>query len=51
MNDQDRKYFRWVKKFNRYDLYTKVDNPPDLKVLLPYYEALVAEFFPTKLWW
>lgn len=51
MNDQDREMFRWVREFNRYDLYTKTDVPPDVSALTPYYEELVAKFFPETLWW
>ena len=51
MNDEDRKYFRWVKKFNPYDLYTKSAERPDVNALRPYYEDLVAEFFPATLSW
>lgn len=51
MNDQDRAMFRWVRKFNPYDLYTKTDVPPDVEGLLPYYRDLVAEFFPATIPW
>jgi inositol oxygenase len=51
MNDDDRNYFRWVKAFNPYDLYTKSAQRPDVAKLRPYYEDLVAEFFPATLAW
>lgn len=51
MNDQDREYFRWVRAFNPYDLYTKSADRPDVNRLRPYYEDLVAEFFPPTLAW
>ena len=51
MNDEDRRLFEWVRKFNPYDLYSKSDNRPDLKDLRPYYEDLVAEYFPEKIRW
>jgi inositol oxygenase len=51
MNEQDRKLFRWVRKFNRYDLYTKSAERPDVEALRPYYEDLVAEFLPPVLAW
>ena len=35
----------WVKKFNKYDLYTKNDKPLDLEELKPYYSELFKEFF------
>jgi inositol oxygenase len=51
MNEQDREMFRWVRAFNEYDLYTKSNTAPDLEQLLPYYEQLTAQFFPTNIWW
>jgi inositol oxygenase len=49
MTERDRDMFRWVRAFNRYDLYSKSDGKPDAKQLRPYYEELVAEFFPQPL--
>jgi inositol oxygenase len=51
MNDQDREYFRWVNIFNPYDLYTKSSEPPKVAELRPYYEDLIAEFFPAEIAW
>ena len=35
----------WVKKFNKYDLYTKCDKSIDVDELRPYYSELFTEFF------
>ena len=51
MNEQDKKMFDWVRAFNPYDLYTKSHDRPDVKKLRPFYEELIAEFFPAKLKW
>jgi inositol oxygenase len=51
MNDKDREMFEWVRKFNPYDLYTKSDSRPDVASLRPFYEDLIAEYFPTVLQW
>ncbi len=51
MDSHDREMFEWVKKFNPYDLYSKGAAKPDVKALRPYYEELIAEFFPAKLAW
>ncbi len=51
MNDQDRDMFRWVKDFNQYDLYTKRSERMDVVGLRPYYEKLIAEYFPAKIRW
>jgi inositol oxygenase len=51
MNDRDERMFEWVRKFNQYDLYSKGTARPDVDELRPYYEDLVAEFFPDKIDW
>ena len=51
MSEQDKKMFEWVRAFNPYDLYTKSHTKPDVKALRPFYEDLIAEYFPTKLNW
>jgi inositol oxygenase len=51
MNDNDRKLFNAVRAFNPYDLYSKGEAPPDVVKLRPYYEELIAEFFPPTLKW
>jgi inositol oxygenase len=50
-NDRDRAMLPWVLEFNKYDLYSKVDRRPDVAALRPYYEDLIAEFFPAKIRW
>ena|SRR5687768_8783187 len=44
MSDRDCEMFRWVRAFNRYDLYSKSRGIPDRAALRPYYEDLVAEY-------
>jgi inositol oxygenase len=51
MNQHDERMFEWVRKFNPYDLYSKSTERPSLKELRPYYEDLVAEYFPAQLDW
>jgi inositol oxygenase len=51
MNDRDRELFAWVKDFNQYDLYTKRDERMNVAELRPFYEALIAEYFPGELRW
>ena len=50
-NARDREMLQWVQKFNPYDLYTKSHAKPDVKALRPFYEDLIAEYFPAKLNW
>jgi inositol oxygenase len=51
MNARDRALFAWVRAFNPYDLYSKAAERPDVARLRPFYEALIAEFFPRELNW
>jgi inositol oxygenase len=51
MNDRDREMFAWVRAFNPYDLYSKAESRPDVAALRPFYEELIAEFFPPTLAW
>jgi len=51
LNDHDQEMFRWVRAFNPYDLYSKAAARPYVAALRPYYEELLAEFFPPVLDW
>jgi inositol oxygenase len=51
MNEHDEQMFEWVRKFNPYDLYSKGADRPDLKKIKPYYDELIAEFFPAQIDW
>jgi inositol oxygenase len=49
MDKHDHEMFKWVDKFNPYDLYSKVPVPPNVKELKPYYEDLIAKYLPATL--
>ncbi len=51
MNENDHRLMDWVRKFNPYDLYSKGHDRPDVAGLTPYYQDLIAEFFPAQLAW
>jgi inositol oxygenase len=51
MNARDREMFQWVKAFNPYDLYSKADSAPKTEELRPYYEDLIAKYFPDEVAW
>jgi inositol oxygenase len=51
LTDHDRAMMAWVNEFNKYDLYTKNQEPPDVDGLRPYYEELINEFFPREIAW
>jgi inositol oxygenase len=51
MNVHDREMFESVRTFNPFDLYSKSHSKPSVEELKPYYEDLIAEFFPEKIRW
>ncbi len=51
MNERDEQLLEWVKLFNTYDLYSKCPEAPDVEKLKPYYQELIAEFFPDTIAW
>jgi inositol oxygenase len=51
LTERDREMLQWVRAFNPYDLYSKVEETPNFEDYRSYYEDLVAEFFPPKLKW
>lgn len=51
MNDHDREMFHWVHAFNPYDLYSKCDERMDVGALRPFYEELIARYFPAQIDW
>ncbi|KAA1475002.1 DUF706-domain-containing protein [Dentipellis sp. KUC8613] len=50
-NEKDARYLEAVRAFNPYDLYSKSDERVDAEALRPYYEGLIAKFFPPELEW
>ncbi|KZT04520.1 myo-inositol oxygenase [Laetiporus sulphureus 93-53] len=50
-NADDERALVAVKAFNPYDLYSKSDDPVDPVKLKPYYEELIAKFFPEVIEW
>jgi inositol oxygenase len=49
MDKHDHAMFKWVDKFNPYDLYTKAPVKPNWAELKPYYEDLLAKYLPSTL--
>lgn len=50
-NEGDNVMKEWVKQFNKYDLYTKGSEIPNIEELTPYYQSLVDKFIPGVLSW
>jgi len=51
MEEKDYKALDAVRAFNPYDLYSKSDEPVDPIKLRPYYEKLLANYFPSEVDW
>ncbi|MFN0108215.1 MAG: inositol oxygenase family protein [Blastocatellia bacterium] len=51
LKESDEEALKWIRAFNPYDLYSKCEVEPDLDKLRPFYEELVAEYFPAKINW
>ena len=49
LNVHDQEMFKWVDKFNPYDLYSKSPKAPVLSELKPYYEDLIAKYLPPTV--
>eukprot|EP01130_Rhizamoeba_saxonica_P013701 TRINITY_DN587_c0_g1_i2.p1 TRINITY_DN587_c0_g1~~TRINITY_DN587_c0_g1_i2.p1 ORF type:complete len:162 (+),score=27.59 TRINITY_DN587_c0_g1_i2:1115-1600(+) len=48
MEASDVELKKWVKKFNKCDLYTKHEENPDVESLKPYYQGLIDKYFPNQ---
>jgi len=51
MNDSDRLNLKWLKEFQKFDLYSKLPQKPNVDELLPYYKKLIEKYFPSTLNW
>ena len=49
LNQHDREMFKWVDRFNPYDLYSKSPVAPNVDELRPYYEDLAAKYLPDEI--
>ncbi|KAJ7969505.1 Inositol oxygenase [Quillaja saponaria] len=51
MNEDDVENLKWLKIFNKYDLYSKSKVRVDVEKVKPYYQSLIDKYFPSKLRW
>ncbi len=51
LGPQDDEVLKWVRAFNPYDLYSKRETQPNAEELKPFYQELIAEYFPEKIRW
>ncbi|KAM5543605.1 hypothetical protein V8D89_002856 [Ganoderma adspersum] len=50
-NAEDARALEAVQAFNPYDLYSKSDEPVSLEKAQPYYQGLIAKYFPDVIEW
>uniref|UniRef100_A0A671K9H3 Inositol oxygenase n=1 Tax=Sinocyclocheilus anshuiensis TaxID=1608454 RepID=A0A671K9H3_9TELE len=50
-SEKDLQMLPWVKEFNKFDLYTKSTELPDVEHLRPYYQSLIDKYCPGILHW
>lgn len=50
-SQQDLDMLPWVQEFNKFDLYTKCPDLPDVESLRPYYQGLIDKYCPGILCW
>ncbi|XP_078533997.1 inositol oxygenase-like [Lissotriton helveticus] len=50
-NKKDLRMLPWVREFNKFDLYTKTEDMPDVENLRPYYQSLIDKYCPGILSW
>ncbi|RZC13809.1 Inositol oxygenase 4 isoform G [Glycine soja] len=51
MNEEDVENLKWLKIFNKYDLYSKSKVLVDVEKVKPYYVSLIEKYFPAKVRW
>lgn len=51
LDDSDRECLPWLDAFNRFDLYTKSSEAPDVEALKPYYVGLIDKYCPGVYSW
>lgn len=49
MDEKDKRVLKWVRLFNKFDLYSKADERYNVQELKPYYLDLIDEFFPERV--
>ncbi|KAI0676207.1 myo-inositol oxygenase [Trametes maxima] len=50
-NAEDQRALEAVRAFNPYDLYSKSDEPVVVEKVKPYYQGLIAKYFPDVIEW
>lgn len=51
LNEEDKENLKWLRIFNKYDLYSKSKVRVNVEQVKPYYLSLIEKYFPAKLRW
>lgn len=51
MNEEEEEMLKWLRVFNKYDLYSKSKVRVNVEEVKPYYMSLIEKYFPAKLRW
>ncbi|KFQ94330.1 Inositol oxygenase, partial [Nipponia nippon] len=49
--EEDLRMLPWVRELNKFDLYTKQEELPDVQQLRGYYQSLIDKYCPGQLCW
>ncbi|NXA01563.1 MIOX oxygenase, partial [Nesospiza acunhae] len=50
-SEEDRRMLPWLRELNKFDLYTKQEELPDVQQLHAYYQGLIDKYCPGQLCW
>ncbi|NXK29553.1 MIOX oxygenase, partial [Arenaria interpres] len=50
-SEEDLRMLPWVRELNKFDLYTKQEELPDVQQLRGYYQSLIDKYCPGQLCW
>lgn len=50
-DEKDIRMLPWVREFNKFDLYSKSEEVPDIETIQPYYQSLIDKYVPGVVSW
>lgn len=50
-DEKDLRMLPWVREFNKFDLYSKSEEVPDIEAIQPYYQSLIDKYVPGVVSW
>ena len=51
LNEEDRAVLPWIKWFQKFDLYSKSTEVPNIEELMQYYKEKIQKYFPNPVHW